>query len=282
MKRITASLCVAIMLIFALISATEITTYSIPNEGMVSSMPLLLVSAKASGTKALKLSWDKIPGAVKYVVCGNLAGEQPKILQTVSKGTSITIKSINGESLKAHECYSFFVSAYDENDNLISVSDFIYPITGNTSDRNTNVKTIKPVYPEIFVVDGGAGFGVLAKRTTYGKNKRLSEDTAGVSTRYYSDNPAVATVSEKGEVHGHAAGVATIYIQDVSGQHCSVKVTVVNNPNPTPMLSNIQKMTEKRMNRAGNRFRRRNPNPQQRPHWPPRQHLQWHLRQHLQ
>lgn len=176
-----------------------------------------------SGNNAVKLSWNKISGATKYVVYGAKSGSKSyKKLATV-KGNKYTVKKISGKKLSAHKLYKFKVVAKKSK---ISVkSKAIYFITGNTMGKYANVKSLK--VNETFF-DPGVGQTATIEPTCkmYSGKKHISSKY-GAAIRYTSDKPSVATVNSKGVITGVSIGTANIYVQDIGGKTCKVKVQVI-------------------------------------------------------
>lgn len=183
-----------------------------------------LLSAKTSGDKAVKLSWNKIDGATEYVVYGQKCGKKYKKLTTTDK-TSYTVKKIAGKKLKAHKAYKFYVKAVTANGTVKSKS--VHFITGNTNGKYANAKSIS-VNKKSLTLDVGETAKLKVTTKIYKNKKHLSKNH-GDATRYISDNPGVATVNSKGVVTAKSAGTANIYIQDIGGKYCKVSVTVKDN-----------------------------------------------------
>ena len=184
-------------------------------------VPVELLTAKTSGSKAVKLSWNSVPGATKYVVYGNKCGKSFKKLKTTT-GKAYTVKKISGKKLKAHKNYKFYVVAYTANGTVKSNS--IHFITGNRSGKYANVKSIKAKVSTVTLSPGATKKIGATYKMYYGK-KHIKK-SHGAALRYISNCPSVATVSSSGVVTAKAAGTAIIYIQDIGGKYCKTTVTV--------------------------------------------------------
>ena len=194
--------------------------------------PILVVSSKTSGDKAVKLSWIKVSGADKYVVYGARCGKTAVKIKTVKGDTSYTVKKISGKKLAAHKNYKFYVVAYKGNKKIIT-SDTIHLITGNTSGKYANISSISVKNTSIKLNVGKSKTITPIKKIAKGK-KHIPEKSHGKETRFYSSDTHIATVSSTGKVTAISAGKVTIYVQDNSGKYCKVKVTVKGSATPTP------------------------------------------------
>ena len=67
--------------------------------------PVVAKAAK-SGSKTIKLSWNKIDGANKYVIYGTKCGKNKKYKKMVTvTDTSYAVKKVSGKKLKKHTNY---------------------------------------------------------------------------------------------------------------------------------------------------------------------------------
>lgn len=187
-----------------------------------STREIVLLKATTSGNKAVKLSWNSIDNASKYVVYAEKCGTNFKKIKTTTSKT-YTVKKINGKKLKPHKAYKFYVAAYDAEGNKIK-SRSVHFITANTKGKYANVKTIKAKYDEL-LLSVGITQKIGAKYKMYAGKKHLKK-THGASLCYTSNNTKVATVSQDGTVKAVGKGTATIYIQDVGGKYCKTRITV--------------------------------------------------------
>ena len=200
-------------------STTHFSDYAIVYEG---TKDVLLLKAKISGSKVIKLSWNGIDNATKYVVYGAKCGNEYKKLKTTT-AKSYTVKKIAGKKLKAHKAYKFYVVSYDALGNKVQ-SRSIHFVTANTQGKYANVKSIKAKYDEL-LLSVGVTQKIGAKYKMYSGKKHIKK-SHGAALRYISNNTEVATVTKAGVVKAVGKGTATIYIQDIGGKYCKTKVTV--------------------------------------------------------
>lgn len=185
-------------------------------------VPVELVKAATSGSRAVKLSWNKVSGATKYVVYGQKCGKSFKKLKTTAN-TSYKVKKIKGKKLKSHKAYKFYVVAYNGSKKIVS-SKSIHFITAKTMGRYANARSIN-VNKTTLTLEPGKTAALKATTKIY-KNKKHIKTSHGAKTRYISDNPSVASVNANGTVTAKAGGKATIYVQDIGGLWCKTVVTV--------------------------------------------------------
>ena len=220
---------IATMLVLVIVAPSPFFVEADASEAQT---PVIAVQAKASGDKAVKLSWTKVPGANKYVIYGSKCGSKTVKIATVKTGKSYTVKKIGKDKLKANTNYKFYVVAYKGSKKLVkSVS--IHFITANYTGKYGNVKSISVKKPSVSLAVGKSTT-IKASTKIYKSKKHLPKSHGGTAIRYYSTDNNVATVSSKGKITAKAAGKATIYVQDVSGKYCKVNVTVNADPTPAP------------------------------------------------
>ena len=73
----------------------------------------LPLKAKASGSNKIKLSWNGVDAAKKYVLYGAKKNKSFKKLKTIIGKKSYTLKKVSGEKIKANNSYKFYVVEYD-------------------------------------------------------------------------------------------------------------------------------------------------------------------------
>lgn len=185
-------------------------------------VPVELVKAQAFGSRAVKLSWNKVSGATKYVVYGQACDKSFRKLKTTSN-TSYTVKKIKGKKLKAHKAYKFYVAAYRGKKKLVS-SKSIHFITAKTMGKYANASRITAKYSSKTLAPGKTlQLGATVK--IY-KNKKQLPKSHGAKLRYISNSPGVASVSANGLVKAKSQGTAKIYIQDISGLYAVTTIYV--------------------------------------------------------
>lgn len=184
-------------------------------------VPVELVKANTSGSRAIKLSWTKVAGATKYVVYGQKCGKKFKQLAATSEN-SYVVKKINGKKLKSHSVYKFYVVAQTPNGKVKSKS--IHFITGKTKGKYANARSISLKSSKVTIKPGKTA--TLKVTTKIYRNKKHIKKNHGAATRFIVDNPTVVKVSDKGVVTAKKEGIATIYVQDIGGLWTKAVVTV--------------------------------------------------------
>ncbi|MBQ0041319.1 MAG: InlB B-repeat-containing protein [Clostridiales bacterium] len=200
---------------------SDVTISATWSKVAIAKVPVVIAKAETSGSKAIKLSWNKVDGATKYVVYGNICGKSFKKLKTTT-GKTYTVKKIAGKKLAAHKSYKFYVVAYAPDGKVASKK--IHFITANTKGKYANVKSIKAKTSSLELAVGEFG-KVGATYKMYSGKKHIGKEH-GNALRYISDCPEVVSVSSTGKILARQAGTATIYIQDVGGKYCKTTVTV--------------------------------------------------------
>ena len=198
-------------------------------------VPVELLTAKTSGNKAVKLSWNSVPGATKYVVYGTRCCKKFIKLATVKDKNNYTVKKTRGKELLAHSTYKFYVVAHTANGTVKSKN--IHFITSKTKGKYANAKSIT-VQPTSKTVKPGKTTTLKVTTKIY-KNKKHINKSHGAATRFVSDNPTVASVNAKGVVTAKNEGKATIYVQDIGGLWCKTVVTVKSSEPPAPKIETL-------------------------------------------
>lgn len=183
---------------------------------------VLLAQAATTKKGNIKLSWNRIEGAQKYVVYGASCGKAYKKLTQTDKA-QFTIKKISGAKPVAGKTYKLYVVAYDALGNKIK-SKAIHYIAGNSNGKYGNVETITASEKSLELSKGEKA-NISVKYTMYDDKKHVAKNH-GKALRYTSDCPEVAKVSSNGTITAKGVGKAVIYIQDITGKWCQVEVTV--------------------------------------------------------
>lgn len=182
----------------------------------------IMLEAKMQGKTTIKLTWPKVSGADQYVIYGNVDGKKSVQVAKVKKN-QYTVKKIGSTKLKANKVYDFYVVAYKKGIKTAK-SETISYICGNTYKKYANVTKIQTTKSAITLKKGKTST-IKVKATIY-KGKKHLPSSYGRATRYYSSNTKVATVSANGKIKAKGKGTATIYVSDISGKYCKVKVKV--------------------------------------------------------
>ena len=185
---------------------------------------LFVRAASTLNSKVIKLAWNEISGATKYVVYGNICNKGIKKFATV-KGKTLTVKNIGATKIYSHKLYKFVVVAYTPSGKV--TSKMIYTLAGTTYKNYSNVTAVGGGYkPNI---EKGETTDVSAIYYTYKNMKHISK-TYGAPIRFFSNCASVATIDANGVITGKNPGTAMIYVQDIGGAMMKFKVTVTNTP----------------------------------------------------
>lgn len=230
MKKKLLSIILISAIVLTMLPVMAISSYA---EDANSAVPVVMVKAKTSGTRAVKLSWNKVDSATKYVIYGQKCGKKDTKIKTTTK-TSYNVTKIKGKKLLSHKAYKFYVVAYKGSRKLVS-SKKIHFFTGKTSGKYANAVSIS-VNKKTLVLEPGQTATIKAATKIY-KNKKHIGKSHGAKTRYLSDHPTVVSVNAKGTVTAKKEGTATIYIQDIGGLWCKTIVTVKKPAQPDPPVS---------------------------------------------
>ena len=185
--------------------------------------PMLAKAVPASET-SVKITWKKVSGADRYVVyyakCGSTLSTGSKKKTAKGSKSSLVVKKLDST-----ETYKFFVAAQKK-------SGGSYKTIAKSSEGHVALRQNK-IYTNPSGISIGAGTMKIAagdtvqlaptvKKTAQSKKLLGHEKTA----RYFSTNPAVASVSAKGVVKAVKKGTCRIYAIAVNGAWSSAKVTV--------------------------------------------------------
>lgn len=136
-------------LLTILLVVSMLTTF-MPSMTFAASNSKLTLKAKATSASTVKLSWNKVKKATKYVVYGKQKGKSYKKLATLNKSKkSYTVKKYSGKKLIAGKKYTFYAVAYKGTKKL-------------TKSKNVTVKTKKQendktTYTLTYNSNGGSG-----------------------------------------------------------------------------------------------------------------------------
>ncbi|MBQ5399479.1 MAG: carbohydrate-binding domain-containing protein [Ruminococcus sp.] len=185
------------------------------------------LKARATNIKkqALTLKWNKISGAVKYVIYANKCGtsNKYKMLATVSGSkSSVKVTNVAGKKLKKGTYYKFLIVAVDKNGKVISTSKTIHVATkggkvGNYKSVTTAAKNNK------VALKAGKTFKLKAKAVAQSKKLTVRKHRG---IKYESSDKKIATVNSKGKITAKKKGTCYIYAYAQSGAYKRIKVTV--------------------------------------------------------
>ncbi len=188
--------------------------------------PVLLLTVKAGGKKAQKLTWNKV-SAHHYEVYGTLCSKEKfKKLASV-KGTSKTFRQ-----LRRKDAYKYYVVAVDSQGKRIAKSAAQHSITGNDSGIKTNAKSVSVRAGKTTLCTGQT---TKLKVSVKAERKGRVVLWKGHTSRYryvvtdaeypYSTSRAVK-VTAGGTVKAVSKGQARIYVMAANGVRTSVVITV--------------------------------------------------------
>lgn len=226
MKKRALTIVMFLALVFALIPVAVLESVEAADTSAY-----VLVKAAPSGSKNVKLSWNKVKGANKYVVYA-AKGNSKKLKKIyTTKKTSYKVSKIKGSKLKSHEVYRFYVVAYKGNKKLAK-SSTVATITAKTKGKYANATKVT-VKTKSMTLKVGETFKADAT-VKLPKGKKHLPTKYGAKFSYLSTNPDVASVSSKGVITAKKEGNATIYVQDLCGINGKIVVTVTKADTPTP------------------------------------------------
>lgn len=184
--------------------------------------PLRLRLKKATSS-SVKVVWNGVAGAKRYIVYANTCGRKTKLKkQKDTTARSFTLKKLSGKKLKKGTYYKFMVAALDENGSVISVSRIIHAATkggkvGNDRKVTTRAKARK------VSVKKGKSFRLGAKTVAFSKTLKVKKH---VGIRFETSNPAVAAVTKKGVVKAKGKGSCYVYVYAQDGVFARIRITV--------------------------------------------------------
>jgi hypothetical protein len=185
---------------------------------------ILLAQAKTSGKNGVRLSWNSVSGAKKYVVYFCKCKTAKKTYK-FKKVKTLKGKTFRVGNLSKHKCHKFYIVAKDKKGKQIAKSRESHIITTKTEGKLTNAKSLK-VKKKKITVARGASVKIKSKLKKQ-KGKRTLLDQGHVALlRYTSANKAVATVSATGVITGMSKGWCKVYVHSANGMWQEIQVTV--------------------------------------------------------
>ncbi len=204
-----------------------ITAESFDKDPEGTEFSLLRLRTKKVTRKSVKVVWQKVEGAKKYVIYANACGKN-KALKKVKTTTALSfiLKKLNGKKLKKGTYYKFMAAALDENDKVITVSKMIYAATkggsaGNAKSVSVTSKSNRKV--SRVTLKAGKTYKLKAKAEAASKTKKIS---AYRGIKFESSNPQVAQVTSKGRIRTVSAGTCYVYAYAQNGLYRRVTVKV--------------------------------------------------------
>jgi hypothetical protein len=187
----------------------------------------LVAQGKASGKKAVVVSWNGVTGAASYDVYLAKCNTKKKTYSPVYKGTT-SGNSFKVKKLKKGTCYKYFVVAKNASGAAIAQSEVGHFIAGNVKGKKTNAKSITASTNVVSLNKGGSyALTTSQAKAKGGKKYKLLNGGHAPLTRYISSNPAVATVGyDNGVITGVGGGYCKVYAIAVNGMWSEVEVYV--------------------------------------------------------
>lgn len=199
-----------------------ITNYSSESDVPGSKFGLLQLKQKKVKKNAIKVSWKKVSGAVKYAFYATNCGKKNKYVKHgITTGTSNNFKKICGKKLKKGKYYKFIVIAIDKNNKVVTTSKTVHVATkGGKVTNDIGVKTKAKKNKVSIKAKKIFKLKAKEKKPKKGKVKRHRK------IKYESLNSKVASVNGKGVIKGVKKGKTTVFAYAQNGTCAKIKVTV--------------------------------------------------------
>ena len=189
----------------------------------------LLLKMKASGKRALKLTWSEVKGAKGYDVffgaCGKGAAQ---LMDSVSakKGRSYKVTGLEKQT-----SYKAYVWAWKKEGGakvyIGNASPEVHAVTGGSTDNKTNAAKVSVKSGSMRLYEGKTA-RIKAKVTGVDPKKEIIAHEGLL--RYYSSNHNVAWVNSDGTVIAIREGSCSVYVLATNGVYARVKVKVDSTP----------------------------------------------------
>ena len=179
----------------------------------------LKLRATKTTKNSVKLKWNTVPGASKYIVYGNRCGNN----NTMQKLATVTGTGWTHNSLKKGTYYKYLVTAcqtINGVDVTKGISKTVHATTLGGKKGNAKKVTVKKAKVSL---KKGKSFKIKAKQVPLKKKNKIANHR---KISYESSNKAVATVSSSGKIKAKKKGKCTIYVYAQNGIYKQVKVTV--------------------------------------------------------
>ena len=193
-------------------------------ENTAKAKEVLIAAGAAKGKSQLKVSWNKVKGAKRYVVYFAKKNKKLKKVKILKAAKKTWIK----KKLKKNKVYKFKVVAQKKKNGKyvnIAKSKIGYVVIGKKTKKYTNPKKLT-LKKKTVVLKQGKTFKVKATVKKVNPKKKLLGRSCAAKFRYKSNNKIIATVSKKGVVKAKSRGTCKIYVQTVNGIGKSMTVTV--------------------------------------------------------
>ena len=189
---------------------------------------MLIAKLSSNGKTALNVTWNSVKNVVGYdvfVARCNKGGKNYK-LKLVKSVSAKGKRKVVVKGLKKNVMYKAEVRAYIiENGKKVYVIDspLAHAYTNKRGTNHSNAKRIS-VNNQTVTLKKGKSATIKAKVTPEKKGTKVLGHVAKV--RYYSSNPAVATVNKNGKIKAVAKGKCVIYCVTHNGIFKAVNVKV--------------------------------------------------------
>ena len=207
----------AIPLLLALLVLGSVRAYAADQK------PVLVKAA--AGRNKVKLTWEKVSGADRYVVYFH--NSDGKALKKKVKTLSAKKKSHTQKGLKASERYKFMIVAQKKSGkkySTIAKSRVIHAAL--TGSKNTNPKSVT-ASPASVLAHVGDTVTVKAKVKKADAKKKLLGKNHGKKVEWFSGDSTVATVDSNGKITAVKAGTCEVYAVAINGVTAKIPVTVL-------------------------------------------------------
>ncbi|MDE6566383.1 MAG: glycoside hydrolase family 9 protein [Lachnospiraceae bacterium] len=179
----------------------------------------LKLRATKTTKNSVKLKWNKVSGASKYIVYGNRCGKN----NTMQKLATVTGSGWTHKSLKKGTYYKYLVMAcqtINEVDATMGISKTVHATTLGGKKGNAKKVTVKKAKISL---KKGKSFKIKAKQVPLKKKNKIAKHR---KISYESSNSKIATVSSSGKIKAKKKGKCTIYVYAQNGLYKQVKVTI--------------------------------------------------------
>ena len=173
----------------------------------------LRAKAKKSTKKTISIKWNRVNGAVKYIIYSARCGKNIKKLKVTTK------LKFTHKKLKKGKYYKYLIVAVDKNNKVLAISKMIHEAT--KGGKVCNAKKVKVNKKSLNLVVGGTA-KLKAKQIKESKRLKIKNHR---KMYFESTNEAVATVTKNGVVKAVGKGSCEILVYAQNGIFKSVKVT---------------------------------------------------------
>ena len=179
-----------------------------------STFGLLKANSKKVTKKSIKVTWNKVKGAKKYIIMGNKCGKAYKKLATTTK------KTFTQKKLKKGTYYKYMILAVNAKNKVIATSKTLHVAT--KGGKVGNYKSVKITNAKsTYTIKKGKKFTLKAKAKKADKKVKNHR-----KIKFESSNPKVVKVTASGKITAKKKGTATVYAYAQNGVYAKLKVKV--------------------------------------------------------